>query len=97
MARRRNPGFLSSASKSDTTYYVDRRGFGYLKSARAFAQEQANASGKSVMIEQVRYDGKRPKNVWVSPKKTNPVPRGKWISGKVLITRSGQVKFKKGR
>lgn len=29
---------------------------------------------------------------------TNPkIPRNKWISGKVLITRSGQVKFKKGR
>lgn len=29
--------------------------------------------------------------------KSNPLKRGKWISGKVLITRSGQVKFKKGR
>ena len=29
---------------------------------------------------------------------TNPaIPRNKWISGKVMITRSGQVKFKKGR
>lgn len=30
--------------------------------------------------------------------KSNPaMPRNKWITGKVMITRTGQVKFKKGR
>jgi hypothetical protein len=27
--------------------------------------------------------------------KTNPIKRGKWISGEVMVTKSGSVKFRK--
>src|ERR1700722_3315144 len=82
-----------NAGTSTTSYSVDRKTFGYLKSARAHAQAEANQTGKSVMIQQHRSDGKRAKTTWVYPKKGNPkvLPRGKWINAKIRVTKSGKI------
>ncbi len=89
------------AGTSHTSYIVypsqgSPKSFGYLKSAKAWAQTKANESGVTSII--YLQGGKRSKTWHVRPKKSaNPggVPRGKWVKGQVMVTSSGQVKFKR--
>ena len=65
----------SNRGESTTSYTVHssagRKTFGYLKSARVFAQAEANRLGTSVGIDQNRHDGKRTKHYEVRPKGMN--------------------------
>lgn len=68
----RNPRRRNNRGESTTSYTVHssagQKTFGYLKSARVFAQAEANRLGTSVGIDQNRHDGKRAKHWEVRPK-----------------------------
>lgn len=98
MAKKRVVKKKRNAGTGTTSYSVHSskgyKTFGYLKSARAYAQTEANNQGTSVGIYQ---NGGKGKSWTITPKKANPrkvLPRGKWINAKIRVTKNGTIQAK---
>jgi hypothetical protein len=82
------------AKRKKESYHFGMRGpFSSLSLAKFKAKGAANANNKIIEIE--NSSGRVVARIY--PKSTNPLPRGKWVHGKVRVTSSGKIEFKKGR